>query len=129
MKINNFEDLEVWQEARKLAKFVFQITSKEPFVKDYRFRDQIRAAAGSIMDNLAEGFGRDGNKEFSNFLSIAKGSNEEVRSQSYRAFDYEYISEEVLKELLERTDKLSRKIKRFMNYLKNSPYKGTKFRL
>jgi len=128
MKINNFEDMEVWQEARELARFIFKITSEEPFVRDYKFRDQIRAAAGSIMDNVAEGFGRGGTREFNNFLSIAKGSNEEVRSQSYRAFDFEYISEEVLKELLEKTDKLSRKIQSFMNYLKNAPYRGTKFK-
>jgi four helix bundle protein len=128
MKIDHFEDLEIWQEARELTKLIFKLTSNEPFVNDFRFRDQIRAAAGSIMDNTAEGFGRGGNKEFNNFLSIAKGSNEEVRSQSYRAYDFKYINEESLNELLERTDRLSRKIKNFMNYLKNSPYKGTKYK-
>lgn len=128
MKIECFEDLEIWKEARELAKFIFNITSKEPFIKDFRFRDQIRAAAGSTMDNISEGFGRGGNREFVNFLSISKGSNEEVRSQSYRAFDFQYISENELKELLEKTDKLSRKIKNFIIYLKNSPLKGTKFK-
>lgn len=128
MKIERFEELEIWKEARELAKFVFDLTSREPFINDFRFRDQIRAAAGSTMDNISEGYGRGGNKEFVNFLSIAKGSNEEVRSQSYRAFDFKYISDSELKDLLEKTDKLSRKIKNLMIYLRKSPLKGTKFK-
>jgi four helix bundle protein len=94
MTINSFEDLEIWQLAREICIFVKQITDKEMFNKDFRFRDQIRGASGSIMDNIAEGFERDGNKEFGQFLSITKGSNGEVRSQSYRAFDYNYITPE-----------------------------------
>ncbi len=127
MKIERFEDLEIWQDSRDLCQVIFKITSVKPFCEDYRFRDQIRAACGSIMDNIAEGFGRGGNREFVNFLSIAKGSNDEVRSQSYRAFDFNYITTEVLDDLLERTDKISRKISNFIGYLKNTPYKGHKF--
>ncbi len=127
MKITRFEDLEIWQEARELSKLVFEITSKEPFVNDYRFRDQIRAASGSIMDNISEGFGRGGNKEFVNFISIAKGSNDEVRSQAYRAFDYKYLNQEDLDNLLERTDKISRKSASLIQYLKKSNLKGPKF--
>ena len=127
MKITRFEDLEIWQEARELCKLVFEITSKEPFVNDFRFRDQIRAASGSIMDNLAEGFGRGGNKEFVNFISIAKGSNEEVRSQSYRAFDFKYINQGILDDLLERTDKISRKSTSLTIHLRGSNLKGPKF--
>ncbi len=128
MKIERFEDLEIWQEARELCKLIFKITSLEPFVKDYKFRDQIRSASGSIMDNIAEGYGRGGNREFINFLSIAKGSNDEVRSQSYRALDFEYINNDTLIELLESTDKISRKSSSFIQYLKNSEFKGSKFR-
>ena len=102
MTIERFEDLQIWQEARELSKLVFVITSKEPFAKDFRFRDQIRSAAGSVMDNIAEGFGRGGNKEFVNFLSISKGSVDEVRSQAYRAYDFNYISKEILDELVEK---------------------------
>lgn len=128
MKIERFEDIEIWQEARILSQNVFKITSEKPFVHDYRFRDQIRAAAGSVMDNIAEGFGRGGNREFINFLSIAKSSCDEVRSQSYRAFDYDYISEETLNELLEQTDKISKKTSSLIKYLKKSVLKGSKFK-
>jgi len=127
MKITRFEDLDIWQDARSLCRFIFEITCREPFNKDFRFRDQIRASSGSIMDNSAEGFERGGNKEFTQFLSIAKGSCGETRSQCYRAFDYGYISVETLNELLDRTTNLSKKIAGFISYLKKSTYKGTKY--
>ena len=127
MKISHFEDLDIWQDARSFCKLVFHLTSKEPFCKDYRFRDQIRAASGSIMDNIAEGFERGGNKEFLQFLSIAKGSCGETRSQSYRAYDFEYVSAEDFRELLNQTINLSRKISSLISYLKKSTYKGQKF--
>lgn len=126
-KIDRFEDLEIWQDARELCKRVFEITSKEPFCNDYRFRDQVRASSGSIMDNISEGFERGGNKEFINFLGIAKGSCGETRSQSYRAYDFGYITQTTLNELIERTTTLSRKIAAFSSYLKKSGYKGSKF--
>ena len=127
MNIKRFEDLEIWKEARELCKVVYQITSKGPFDKDFRFRDQIRASAGSSMDNVAEGFDRGGNKEFYQFLSITRGSTAEVRSQSYRAFDCTYITEEKLNELLERTNSLSRKTLNLMQHLKSSDLKGIKY--
>jgi four helix bundle protein len=125
-RIENFEDLEVWQEARRLSKVVRGLTQREPFAKDFRFSSQINAAAGSIMDNVAEGFERDGNKEFINFLFIAKGSNGEVRSQSYRAFDSKFISKEELEDLLKRTELLKRKIFNLITTLRNSGSKGYK---
>lgn len=126
MKIERFEDLQIWQDSRELTKLVWNYTKRDSFNKDFRFRDQIRASAGSTMDNISEGFGRGGNKEFINFLLIAKGSNEETRSQLYRAFDFEYISKDELTTTLDCTDKISRKIANLITYLKDSSYKGTK---
>jgi len=128
MTINRFEDLEIWQDARSLCKTIKELTCKTPFFNDFKLRDQIRSSSGSIMDNIAEGFGRGGNKEFMQFLSIANGSCNETRSQSYRSFDYEYITEPELNDLLERTEKLSGKISNFMTYLKKSELKGKKYK-
>ena len=127
MKIERFEDLEIWREARELCRRIKQLTTKGAFSRDFDLRNQIRDSSGSIMDCIAEGFERGGNKEFVQFLSIAKGSSGETRSQSYRAFDYEYISEEDLNDLLDRTVKLSKQISSFMNYLRRSDFKGSKF--
>jgi four helix bundle protein len=127
MIVKQFEELEIWQEARELSKNIFYLTSKGSFNNDYRFRDQIRSAAGSTMDNIAEGFNRGGSKEFYQFLSVARGSCGEVRSQAYRAFDNKYITSENLNELLEKTEKISRKTVSLMNHLKTSENKGSKY--
>lgn len=127
MKVAKFEDLEIWQEARDLCRIVYEVSSNGPFWQDFKFRDQIRASSGSIMDNIAEGFDRGGNKEFMQFLSVSRGSCAEVRSQSYRAFDVKHLTKEKLDELLKRTDTLSRKIHNLMQHLKNSDIKGPKY--
>jgi len=84
---NNFEDIEAWQKARQLTKRIYEITKKGALAKDYGLKDQIRRASVSIMSNIAEGFERGGNKEFIQFLSTAKGSSGEVRSQLYVIVD------------------------------------------
>jgi len=125
-RIESFEELEIWKEARELSKFVRELSQKEPFSKDFRFSSQINSAAGSIMDNIAEGFERDGNREFINFLFIAKGSNGEVRSQSYRAIDSKFISMQEFEILLKKTESLKRKIFNLITTLRNSGTKGYK---
>ena len=127
MKVTNFEELEIWKLARELCKFVFTITSNVPFSADFKLRDQIRASSGSVMDNIAEGFERGGNKEFFQFLSVAKGSCGETRSQGYRALDYQYINDETFEEIRNRTMSLSVKISNLMSYLKSSDFKGSKY--
>ncbi|TFV97401.1 four helix bundle protein [Algoriphagus kandeliae] len=127
MKIERFEDLEIWQEARELCKVIRSLTRKPRFSKDFKLVGQINGSSGSIMDNIAEGFDRDGNKEFIQFLSIARGSNAETRSQAYRAFDALYIDQIELDEVLNRTERLRTKIKSLMIYLKNSERKGNKY--
>jgi len=126
--ITKFEDLDIWKNARKLCKIVHSYTIKNLFSKDFSLRDQVSRSSGSIMDNIAEGFGREGNNEFVHFLSISKGSSDELRSQSYRAFDFDYINEDELNLLLSETEKISAGIKSLMKYLKNSEIKGNKFK-
>ena len=128
MTVDKFEDLEIWKEARSLSKDIFQLTNRKPFRNDFKLKNQIKGSSGSTMDNIAEGFERDGNKEFIQFLSIAKGSCGETRSQSYRAYNYDYITQDELSDLRERCNQLNKKISSLMHYLKKSEYQGSKFK-
>ena len=125
-KANKFEDLAIFQMARNLCKEVYAITKTGEFHKDSRFVQQIHAAAGSIMDNIAEGFERQGNKEFVNFLYIAKGSCGEVRSQLIRASDVGFIDNETVKRLYNDCMNLSKAIAAFIKSIKTSDYRGSK---
>jgi four helix bundle protein len=126
--VQKFEDLEVWQMARKFATAIFHLTLKEKFLKEYRFNDQIKSSPGSVMDNIAEGFGRESRLEFINFLGMAKGSLSESKSQLYSAFDYNLISREILDAHLVEANIISAKIGAFMIYLNKSVIKGQKFK-
>ncbi|NCO53808.1 MAG: four helix bundle protein [Bacteroidetes bacterium CG02_land_8_20_14_3_00_31_25] len=124
---SKFEEIECWQIARKLCNNIFFITEKGPFLKDFRFKDQIRSSSGSVMDNIAEGFGRSGNKEFINFLSIAYGSACECHSQLYRAQDWKFISDNEFETTRLICEELISKISGLITYLRKSEIKGTKF--
>ena len=125
--IRKIEDLRVWQSARVICKDVYVLTRKEEFEKDFRFVQQIRSAAGSIMDNIAEGYGRGGNKEFIQFLSIAKGSTQEVLSQLYRAYDVQHITEQEFTETKQLLNTISVMLHNLIERLKQSDVKGSKF--
>ena len=126
--IERFEDLDLWKQAREMCKLIYQFTNKDMFSKDFRLKDQIRGASGSVMDNIAEGFERDGNKEFIQFLSISKGSSGEVRSQLYRAIDNEYITKEEFEAANKMANDISSGLSNFMKYLKRSDFKGSKYK-
>ncbi|MFT3827020.1 MAG: four helix bundle protein [Chitinophagaceae bacterium] len=127
-KAERFEDLEIWQDARILAKKMFDITHQANFPKDFGYISQINNATGSVMDNIAEGFERNGRKEFLQFLSIAKGSAGEVRSQLHRGIDRLYFTPEVYNELMEEVIKISKRLSVFISTLNQSIYTGTKFK-
>ena len=125
--INSFEELEIWMKARKLNKRILEISQRETIRKDFRFYSQIRSSAGSIMDNIAEGFERDSRLEFINHLSFSKGSCGEIQSQLFRAFDDKTISEEELNDLILEYKTLAKDIINFIRYLNKSDIKGQKF--
>jgi len=126
--IKRFEDLEIWRIARNLARKIKLITEVGPLSKDFRFRSQMMAAAGSVMDNIAEGFERGSRLEFINFLSIAKGSCGEIRSQLYRSLDFQYIEKDNAADLIEHYESLASNIAGFMAYLNRTSQRGQKFK-
>lgn len=128
MKVERFEDLGIWQKGREVCKMVYEISNRGAFAKDFALRDQMRRASGSIMDNIAEGFERAGNREFIQFLAIAKGSAGEVRSQLYRALDQQYLSAAEFEVVVGKLRQINAGIANFMSYLKESDLKGTKFK-
>lgn len=126
-KILRFEEIEAWKTARLLTRDIYQVTAKGDFARDFGLRDQIRRASVSAMSNIAEGFERGGNKEFIQFLSNAKGSTAEVRSQLYVALDAGFIDEKKFQDLYSPAEETSRLIAGFMRYLSQSDYRGSKF--
>jgi four helix bundle protein len=120
MKIEKFENIEAWKEARILVEEAYKSFSK---IKDYGFRDQIQRAVVSIMSNIAEGFDRGTNKEFIQFLVIARGSVSEVRSLLYAALDIGYLDEGISNNLQNRCLKISNLINGFVRYLKTTERK------
>lgn len=127
--VEKFEELIAWQKARQYAHEIFELTCLEKFNSDFSLVGQIRKSSGSVMDNIAEGFDRGGNKEFIQFLYIAKGSLSETKSQLYRAFDRKYINNIILNEKLIKAEELAKIIGGLISYLQNSKFKGRKFNI
>ncbi len=125
-QIRRFEDLEVWKLAIDCAERIYEATSGGRFGQDFALRNQIRSSAISIFSNIAEGFERDGNREFANFLSIAKGSCGEARAQLIFANRVSHISDQTLTDIQARLEETSRQLSRFRNYLLSSDYRGRK---
>jgi four helix bundle protein len=124
----SFEELPVWQKARELVRYVYDLTKKEPFSRDFSLADQIRRAATSVMFNISEGFERGSNTEFIQFLYISKGSAGETRTQLYVAFDQEYITTKEFEKGLSLCKDVSGQLSGLIDYLKGSRLKGEKFK-
>jgi len=127
--IEKFEDIEAWQSARWLTRLIYRHTSTGNFARDFALRDQIRRASISVLSNIAEGFERNGDKEFRQFLSTAKGSLGEVRAQLYIALDAGYLSEKDFRELYELVLETAKRVGGFMRYLGQSPLTGSKYKV
>jgi four helix bundle protein len=127
MHVKNFEDLEIWRDARLLTRGIYQLTRHSTFSKDFALRDQMRRAAVSIMSNIAEGFERGGNQEFIQFLYVAKASCGEVRSQLYVALDQSYVAPKDCDDASKSLRRLSIMISNLIDYLKRSGMKGSKY--
>ena len=118
MKISRFEDIEAWQQARELVRYVYKtIRESQEFQKDFRLTNQIQGAAISTMANIAEGFSRHSNREFMQFLFISKSSSAEVQSHLYVALDQGYIKQEAFRKIYEQAEKVSKMCSGFIKYL------------
>jgi four helix bundle protein len=123
----SFENLEVYKEAVIFSDEIWNIICNTSLNKDYKLREQINGSSGSIMDNIAEGFGRGGNKEFIMFLSYSRGSCSESKAQLTRCFRRKHIDKATFERLNIQAEKLINQLSKFMNYLKNSNRNGSKF--
>jgi four helix bundle protein len=125
--IKRFEDLECWKKAREFCNLVHAVCLETPLAKDFSLRDQIERSAGSMMDNIAEGFDRGGNKEFIQFLYISTSSGSESKSQLYRILDRKYIDQTKFENLYSSCHQAQSMIKGMINYLSKSDFKGKKY--
>lgn len=127
--ITKFEDLEVWKRARQLAIRVHELNKMLNASGEYELKKQMDRSAGSVMDNIAEGFERGGNKEFIQFLYISKGSVSELRCQLHRAYDRKILDEETFSNVKHECILISSKLSAFINYLKRTEFKGQKYQI
>lgn len=120
MKIERFEDIRAWQQARRLANLVYSLTDQGDFSGDFRLRDQIQGAAGSVMHNIAEGFDDGSDAEFIHFLKHARRSASEVQSEIYLALDRKYVGAEDFKSVYDIATATKKSINAFIAYLRKS---------
>ncbi len=124
-----FEDIKAWQKARFFCHEVFILMEETKLARDFKLKEQLNGSSGSIMDNIAEGFGRGGNLEFVQFLEISHASACESQSQLYRTLDRKYINEEKFKQLYDVVDEIKLMILALIKYLSVSPMTGPKYKL
>ena len=120
MKIEKFEDILAWQQARELTNLVYDLTEQTKFSKDYRLRDQVQGAAGSIMHNIAEGFDDGSDIEFIRFLKYARRSASEVQSEIYLALDRKYVTSDDFQRVHDMATTTKKSINAFVAYLRKS---------
>lgn len=123
----SFEELEVYKEATIFCDDIWNIITNTSLYKDYKLREQINGSSGSVMDNIAEGFGRGGNKEFIMFLGFSRGSCSESKAQLLRCYRRQHIKEETYLKLNSQAEELINQLSKFINYLKKSEKRGSKF--
>lgn len=124
----SFEEIAAWQQARCLAKLIYEVSAKGAFGRDFALRDQIRRAAVSALSNIAEGFGRGGVREFIQFLAVARGSTSEVSAQLYVALDQGYLTDEGFRQLQDQATRTGSVISGLIRYLQTTKLQGSKFR-
>jgi four helix bundle protein len=118
MRITRFEDIDAWQEARKLVEMVYDVIERSPkFRRDFRLVNQIQDASVSAMSNIAEGFARRSNKEFIQFLFVSKSSAAEVQSQLYVALDQQYVIQDDFEKIYNQAEVVSKMDSGFIKYL------------
>lgn len=126
-KIQRFEDIEAWKKAREIVKEIYQLTeNNKNFKSEFALKDQLRRSAISVMRNIAEGYARQTDKEFTKFLYIAIGSNAELQSQLYVAIDLNYINRDEFERLYSKSIEISKLIRGFIKYLTKDSRLSTK---
>ena len=123
-----FEDMDSWKLARQLTKEIYTASKTGTFAQDFGLRNQMCRASASIMSNIAEGFERNGTKEFIQYLAIAKGSAGEIRSQLYIALDQQYIDRKTFEHLTGLSLEISKKLSGLMKYLRQTELNGSKYK-
>jgi four helix bundle protein len=122
-----FQEIKAWQKARILCSKIYLLATTTELAKDYKLRDQVNGSSGSVMDNIAEGFGRGGNKEFVQFLEVSHASACECQSQLCRILDRKYISKEKFDELYSLCGEIKKMIVSLINYLQTTDFRGIKY--